>query len=289
MTEDVLIVHGPQTHAGVPPTSPLVLDSPHSGFCMPADFGSALPPEALREGEDSFIDTLWLPATRNGIPMLAAQFPRTYLDPNRHAADIDLELLDAPWPGEIIDSGKSRLGKSLIWRTMLDDTPIYQRRLTVTEVQQRVAAYHAPYHASLQRMLDAAHARFGHVFHINCHSMGAHTSVAMEGVAGELRADMVLGDRDGSTCAPALAAHVRDVLVGFGYSVKVNDPFKGVELVRAYADPARGRHSLQLEVNKRLYMHTDRIERHAGFTTLQAHLMQLLASIEDRITKEELR
>ena len=32
------------------------------------------------------------------IPLLAAQFPRTYLDPNRHAGDIDVDLLDAPWP-----------------------------------------------------------------------------------------------------------------------------------------------------------------------------------------------
>jgi len=249
---------------------------------MPADFGSVLPELDLREGEDSFIDTLWQPAAQQGIPLLAAQFPRTYLDANRHHADIDLELLDAPWPGEVTDSGKSRHGKSLVWRTMFKDEPIYQRRLTVAEVQRRVQHYHAPYHATLKQLLDAAHARHGSVFHINCHSMGPHSSVAMEGVAGQPRADMVLGDRDGSTCAPEFTAHVRDVLAGFGYDVRVNDPFKGVELVRAYADPARGRHSLQLEVNKRLYMFDDRIETHAGFAKLQAHLMQLLASIETR-------
>lgn len=284
MTSAVLVVHGPHTHAGAQPASPLVLDSPHSGFRMPADFGAALPEAALREGEDSFIDTLYRPAAERGVPLLAAQFPRTYLDPNRHAADIDTALLDSPWPGERVDSGKSRIGKSLLWRTMIDDTPIYDRKLTVAEVQQRVQGYHRPYHATLQALLDAAHAHFGVVFHINCHSMGPWSSVAMEGVDGEARADMVLGDRDGSTCAPELTAHVREVLVGFGYHVKVNDPFKGVELVRAYADPARGRHSLQLEVNKRLYMHEDRIETHAGFASLQAHLMQLLQGIETRIT-----
>ena len=182
-----------------------------------------------------------------------------------------------------MDSGKSRIGKSLLWRTMIDDTPIYRRLLTVAEVQQRVQRFHAPYHAALRALLNAAHARFGVVFHINCHSMGPRSSVAMEGVDGEPRADMVLGDRDGSTCAPEFTAFVRDTLVGFGYHVRVNDPFKGVELVRAYANPAGGRHSLQLEVNKRLYMHEDRIETHAGFATLQAHLMQLLKAIETKI------
>jgi N-formylglutamate deformylase len=76
MTQDnVLRIHGPATAA-----RPLVLDSPHSGTCMPADFGSALPASALRDGEDCFIDALWLPAAERGIPLLAAQFPRTYLD-----------------------------------------------------------------------------------------------------------------------------------------------------------------------------------------------------------------
>ncbi len=283
MNPPVLAVHGPQTHAGAAPSSPLVLDSPHSGFQMPADFGAALPEAALRDGEDSFIDQLYLPATGRGVPLLAALFPRTYLDPNRHADDIDPALLDAPWPGPLADSGKSRIGKSLIWRTMIDNEPIYARRLTVAEVQQRVQRYHAPYHRTLQQLLDAAHARFGVVVHINCHSMGPLSSVAMEGVDGQPRADMVLGDRDGSTCAPEITALVRSTLAGMGYRVQVNDPFKGVELVRAYARPAAGRHSLQLEVNKRLYMRDDRIETHAGFATLQAHLMQLLQVVEEHV------
>ncbi len=285
MAPPVLIVHGPQTHAGAPARSALVLDSPHSGFEMPADFGAALPEPALREGEDSFIDQLYRPAAERGIPLLAALFPRTYLDPNRHADDIDPELLDAPWPGPRVDSGKARMGKALVWRTMIDDAPIYARRLTVAEVQHRVQHYHAPYHRTLRQLLDAAHARFGCVVHINCHSMGPTSSLAMEGIEGQPRADMVLGDRDGSTCAPALTAYVRDTLAAQGYRVALNDPFKGVELVRAHAAPATGRHSLQLEVNKRLYMHEDRIETHAGFARLQADLMALLQGIEDLIPR----
>ena len=84
--------------------------------------------------------------------------------------------------------------------------------------------------------------------------MNAVSSLMGEGGAGIPRADMVLGDRDGTTCAPEFTAVVRSTLAGLGYEVKVNDPFKGVELVRAYANPGAGRHSLQLEVNKRLCM-----------------------------------
>jgi len=271
MNDAPVRLHGPQT-----PAVPLVLDSPHSGFEMPPDFGSVRTAGELRDGEDCFIDELWAPASARGVPLLAACFPRTYLDPNRHEADIDPDLLAEPWPLPLVPSGKAAIGKALVWRTLDDGRPIYGRRLGVAEVQQRIERCHRPYHAELRRLLDAAHARFGIVFHINCHSMNAVSGVMGEGGAGRARADIVLGDRDGSSCAPAYTAFVRDVLAGFGYEVKVNDPFKGVELVRAYADPAAGRHSLQLEVNKRLYLDAVTLQKTAGYATLQSHLMQLV-------------
>ena len=277
ITDDVLRIHGPRLAV-----LPLVLDSPHSGTRMPADFGAALPESDLRDGEDCFIDQLYLPAAERGIPLLAAQFPRTYLDPNRHAGDIDTDLLDAPWPGELVLSGKARIGKSLVWRTLDDGRPIYNRKLTVQELRQRIARCHAPYHQALQSLLQAAHGRHGQVFHINCHSMNAVSGAMGEGGAGQPRADMVLGDRDGTTCAPAFTAFVREALVTRGYDVKVNDPFKGVELVRAYSNPAAGFHSLQLEVNKRLYMDQATLQKHAGFVRLQADLMALLDAIAER-------
>ena len=273
-TDDVLRIHGPRLAL-----LPLVLDSPHSGTRMPADFGAALPESDLRDGEDCFIDELYLPAAERGIPLLAAQFPRTYLDPNRHAGDIDTDLLDAPWPDTLVPSGKARIGKSLVWRTLDDGRPIYNRKLTVQELRQRIARCHAPYHQALRGLLQAAHARHGQVFHINCHSMNPVSGAMGEGGAGQPRADVVLGDRDGTTCAPAFTAFVRDTLAARGYDVKVNDPFKGVELVRAYANPAAGFHSLQLEVNKRLYMHQATLQKHAGFNRLQADLMDLLDAI----------
>lgn len=274
MDKPVLIVHGPAA-AEVP----LVLDSPHSGFEMPADFASVRTEAELREGEDSFIDELYRPAAARGVPLLAALFPRTYLDVNRHAGDIDPELLAEPWPQPLQPSAKARIGKALVWRTMDGDRPIYDRRLGVAELQRRTAHYHRPYHDTLRGLLDGAHARFGAVWHLNCHSMGPDTTVEIEGIDGRPRADIVLGDRDGTTCAPEFTGFVRDTLAGFGYDVQVNHPFKGVELVRAWADPAAGRHSLQLEVNKRLYMDTATLRKTAGFAVLQAQLMALLDGI----------
>ena len=283
MSGPAIVVHGPRPPSA--PRSSLVLDSPHSGRVLPPDFGAAVAAEALREGEDCFIDELYRPAAGLGIPLLAAQFPRTYLDANRHADDIDPELLAEPWPGPLAPSGKAGIGKALVWRTLDRNRPIYDRRLTVAEVQRRIDTCHRPYHEALAGLLDAAHARFGVVHHLNCHSMGATTSALIEGVEGEPRADMVLGDRDGSTCAPEFTEFVRRFLGDLGYDVRVNDPFKGVELVRAWSDPAAGRHSLQLEINKRLYMDEQpEIAPHAGFARLQEHLLALLAALDARFT-----
>ena len=279
MTSDpeVLIRHGP-----VSPAVPIVLDSPHSGHRFPADFDAAVGEFDLRDAEDCFIDELYAPAAELGIPLLAAQFPRTYLDANRHCGDIDLELLEGGlWPHDWVPSGKAALGKALLWRTLDDGRAIYGRKLSVTEVQRRIDAYHAPYHRALAQLLDAAHARFGAVYHFNCHSMNAVSGAMSEGGAGRARADFVLGDRDGSSCARAVTEFVRATLAARGYDVRINDPFKGVELVKAYSNPRLQRHSLQIEINKRLYMDEASRQRHAGFARLQADLMHLLAAVKD--------
>lgn len=268
-------VHGPAA-----PQVPLVLDSPHSGFTFPTDMRAAVSEFDLRDGEDCFIDELYRPATERGVALIAAQFPRTYIDPNRHPGDIDLDLLEGGrWPHEHVPSGKAELGKALIWRTLDDGRAIYARQLSVAETEARIANYHAPYQRTLQQWIAATHGRFGASFHINCHSMNAVAGTQGEGGAGSERADFVLGDRDGTTCAPAFTAFVREALAGMGYHVKVNDPYKGVELVRAFSNPASGRHSLQLEINKRLYMNEATRSKHGGFQTLQQNLLALVDAV----------
>jgi N-formylglutamate deformylase len=260
---------------------PMVLDSPHSGNEFPADFDALVSEDELREGEDTFVDDLYLPATELGVPLLAARFPRTYLDPNRHRGDVDLELLADAWPHEYVPSGKARIGKALVWRTLDDGRPIYARRLKADEVLRRIERMHAPYHAALRALIESTHGRFGVVYHVNCHSMNAVSGKMGEGGAGKARADFVLGDRDGTSCAPAFTEFVRATLASYGYDVRVNDPYKGVELVKAYSNPATGRHSLQIEINKRLYMDDTAFAPGAGYAALRADLARLAEAIRD--------
>ena len=268
------VIHPPR---GTP--SALVLDSPHSGCHFPADFGAAISIAQLRNTEDPFVDTLFACAPDHGASLLAARFPRSYIDPNRAEGDIDLALIEGDWPDHYQPSGKAHLGKSLIWRSLDDGTAIYRSRLSVATVRKRIANYLRPYQHALSRLIDDTHAAHGRVYHLNCHSMDAIGGAMGEGGAGRRRADVVLGDRDGTTCAPAFTAQVADFFRAQGYSVAINDPFKGVELVRRFSAPARHRHSLQIELNKRLYLLDGTRVRSPGFTLLQTQLGELMAEL----------
>lgn len=264
----------------VPPEPvPLVLDSPHSGSDWPDDFRPAAPEPLIRATEDAHVDVLFGRAPDHGAVLLRALFPRAYIDPNRSLHDIDPALLADPWPAPLAPSSKTALGKGLIWRLVPPGVAVYDRRLPVAEVEARIDRCYRPYHAVLAEVLDALHARFGRVLHVNCHSMkSVSTDLDPEG-PGVRRPDFVLGDRDGTSCDPAITDRVRGFLESAGHSVAVNDPYKGVELVRAYGNPPAGRHSLQIEIRRDLYMDETTRVPHDGFDGLRATLEGLIETL----------
>lgn len=261
---------------------PIVVDSPHSGTAYPADFGSVLTGLALRQGEDTWVHELWASAPARGATLLAAEFPRAYIDPNRSLADIDPLLLAEPWPEPVAPSRKTELGIGLVWRLM-DGQPIYDRRLPVAEVQGRIDRCWRPYHAALQGALDAA-AHQGPRWHLNVHSMPDEAYRKL-GLPIKPLADFVLGNLDDSTCDEATMAVVEDALRSAGYSVARNDPFKGVEIIRASGQPQRGWHSLQIEVKRSLYMDRQ-LHKNAGFDRLQKAIDGTLAALAAHVRRQ---
>ena len=260
--------------------SALVLDSPHSGTLYPADFAFSCDSVVLRRAEDTHVEKLYDFAPGWGVHWVEAMFPRSYLDANRNTTEIDESLLDAPWKGPIETDAtvmsKVRLGKGLIWRTLNDGSPIYSRQLSVAEVQARIAHCWQPYHAAVAASIDAAHAQHGFSLHINCHSMPAVASSHATEFPGQAHADFVIGDRDGSSADPALAQKIVSHLQGLGYSVAYNHPYKGVELVRRYSAPGLHRHSIQVEINRKLYMDEQTRELTANAAALRDSLRSMV-------------
>jgi N-formylglutamate deformylase len=266
----ILIRREPRPDA--PERAPLVVDSPHSGRHYPDDFGHTLPKSVMRRAEDAWVDELFGDAPRFGAAFLAAQFPRAYVDPNRHEHDIDADLIDEPLPVHARPTYRSEWGLGVVRRLLGPHEPIYDRRLTVDEIHRRVELYHRPYHDALGAMIEDAHLRFGRVFHLNCHSMRSTGR-------GKARPDFVLSDRDGTSCASSFTAHVGDTLKEMGFTVALNDPFKGGEIVHRYGRPHEQRHSLQIEIRRGLYMDEKRVEKSDEFKTLRASVNRLLESV----------
>jgi len=261
------------------PAVPLVCDSPHSGTWYPDDYRHAVPRAQLRRGEDTDIDALWDAVPQVGGTLLHAHFPRTYIDANRTLEDLDPELLDTPWPSPLQPGEKSRLGFGLVWRNLRAGVPIYDRKLTVAEVQARIDRCYRPYHAALAECIDASVRRFGGVWHLNLHSMPNDAYERLQIRSPHPLADFVLGDRDGTTCEPAFVDLVESQLRGFGYTVARNDPYKGVQLIQRIGRPAINRHSLQIEIRRPLYMDEATRERHGGFDALRNDLTELLHAV----------
>lgn len=261
---------------------PLVCDSPHSGSIYPQDFQTILPVSVLRIAEDAYVDELWEAVPDHGGTLLCAEFPRSYIDVNREPDDIDPNILAEPWNGEVNPTEKSRLGFGLFWHSM-DGHPMYDRKLWVGELENRISSYYEPYHLALWRCLEEAVERFGMVWHLNLHSMPSNSYSLLKYGGDKQLADFVLGDRDGTTCDPTLTGIIEDYLRGRGYTVARNDPFKGVALVARVGRPAEHRHSLQIEVNRKLYMNESTFEKTEGFDRLKQDLDGLTAHLSEFI------
>lgn len=260
-------------------STPLVFDSPHSGTRYPEDFAYSCDFALLRTAEDTHVEKLYDFAPALGIAWIEALFPRSYLDANRSDEEIDVDLLDGNWAGAVASDpkvlAKVRLGKGLIWRCTDDGVPLYPGRLAVQHVQQRIDQCWRPYHQAVEAAIEAAHARHGYSIHLNCHSMPSIAASHATEHPGLAHADFVVGDRDGTTADPRLSAQLAGFLRGRGYQVEVNFPYKGVELVRRYGDPARQRHGIQLEVNRKLYMDERTFDLRPEAAKLRADLRAL--------------
>jgi N-formylglutamate deformylase len=274
-TGDIVDIHRPAVV-----TTPLVLDSPHSGSFYPADFAPVVGPERYRRAEDMDVDVLFDQAPEVGAVLMACRFGRIYCDVNRAADDLDPASLAGGFGAAVRPSAKARLGKGVVWQAVPPDgAPLYGGPLPAAAVRARLRDYWEPYHQALGALLDETHARFGRVFHLDCHSMQAVSNAMHEEGVGRPRPDIVLSDRDGTTTAPDFLDTARRLLEAEGFEVRINDPYKGAEIVRRYGRPAAGRHSLQLELNRRLYMDEERLQRTADFAGTKARLDRFLEAL----------
>jgi N-formylglutamate deformylase len=266
---------------------PVVFNSPHSGSIYPRAFltTSRLDTATLRRSEDSFVDELVLGVVRRGYPLMRAHFPRCYVDVNREPYELDPRMFEGRLPS-FANTRSMRVagGLGTVARVVGDAQEIYGQRLPVDDAIRRIEGLYKPYHRALRRLFTRVHRNFGAAVLIDCHSMPSTAGSKDE----RPRADVVLGDRYGTSCVTAVAETIEATLRGQGYSVSRNKPYAGGFITEHYGNPAAGLHAIQLEINRALYMDERRFERSPSFASLAADL-ETLAERLGALAIEELR
>jgi N-formylglutamate amidohydrolase len=266
---------------------PVAFNSPHSGCVYPRAFLAAarLDLVVLRRSEDCFVDELLAGVVPRGHPLMRAHFPRCFVDVNREPYELDPRMFDGRLPS-FANTRSMRVagGLGTVARVVGDAQEIYDQRIPVDDALRRIEGFYKPYHRELRKLMTRIHREFGTAVLVDCHSMPSTAGPKDE----RPRADIVIGDRYGTSCLSVVADTIEVTLRERGYSVSRNKPYAGGFITEHYGNPAAGLHSIQLEINRALYMDERRFERSKSFSTVA----QDLETISDRLNEiapQELR
>lgn len=255
-------------------TVPFLFASPHSGRHYPESLlaRSRLDATSLRRSEDAFVDELFAGVVGLGAPLLAAQFPRAWLDVNRSSRELDASMFDAPLEMPV-DAPTPRVtaGLGVIPRIVRDGVEIYRGKLRGSEAAARLTRQYQPYHETLSALLEETRTHFGAAVLIDCHSMPSTLSVP----------DIVLGDRYGASAVAALTTRAQDAFRREGFSVTCNTPYAGGHTTTLYGKPDQGCHALQIELNRALYLNEEHITKRPAFASVQTRLMRAIGHLTE--------
>ena len=255
---------------------PVVVDVPHAGRRYPKAFveRSRLPLRSLRRSEDAYVDRLFAQTVSLGAPLLAAEFPRAFLDVNREPYELDPRMFDGRLPA-FANTRSMRVagGLGTIPRIVGDAQEIYFGRIPIEEGMARIDALYRPYHAGLRSLIQRTQGAFGTCILVDAHSMPS-SGLDRDGAP---KADIILGDRFGTSAAGYIIDIAEQAFRRLGLTVTRNRPYAGGFITEHYGAPTTGVHALQIEVNRALYMNEATLEPHAGFEGLERAIIAAMA------------
>ena len=253
---------------------PVVFNSPHSGRIYPRAFLNAAKLDlfTLRRSEDSFVDDLIAGVVARGHPMARVHFPRCYVDVNREPYELDPRMFEGRLPS-FANTRSMRVagGLGTVARVVGDAQEIYHQRIPIDDALRRIEGLYKPYHRALRRLLTSVHQDFGCAVLVDCHSMPSSAGTRDD----RPRADIVLGDRYGTSCVPIVAEVVEATFRELGYAVSRNKPYAGGFITEHYGNPGSGLHAIQIELNRAIYMDERLRERTANFARVAADMAAL--------------
>ena len=256
-----------------------IYSSPHSGSNYSEEFlaQSILSLKELRSSEDAFIGELFKIATNYDSAFIEATFPRCFIDLNRSHLELDPKLFQGDFKYEI--TPRNFAGFGVIPRLSGKGNSIYKSFLSLDEAQKRLKNFYYPYHENLRNLIHRAQLSSGFAIIFDCHSMPSSFPFFDGTNHRGHTSDIVLGDLNGSSCDPRLTQKVKATFESQGFSVSINKPFAGGFITKNYGNPKKSIHSIQIEINRGLYMDEEQIKPNSNFKAFKSTLAGIILKL----------
>ena len=222
------------------------------------------------------MDRLVAAAPSLGAPLLAAEWPRAYLDLNRAEDELDPGVIDGV--GRVVQTPRINSGLGVVPRVVANGRAIYRGKLSVSEADARIAQVWRPYHARLDALLRDARAEFGQAVLLDFHSM-PHEALDAVARPGTPRPQVVLGDRFGASADGEIVDVLEEGFLDAGLVVSRNAPFAGAYVTQRYGRPVKGYHAIQIEIDRALYMNEQLIQPNDDFEKMRHVVSGVLARV----------
>lgn len=247
---------------------PIVVDFPHSGTMIPKAIQAKIIPGRVLPNVDWFLPELYDFLLQMGVTMQVNNLHRYLADPNRDANWTDLT---GDYRYEVVYS-QTTFGK-----------PIYQKKLSVIEIKNRLHNFYQPYHQQLQKLLDEKLKHFEKVYLLDLHSFAVYPHLP------EQTKDVVLGNHHDTSSSREFRQFLTEQFEYCGYSVSNNHPFSGGYITPHYGQDKRIE-AMQIELAYHMYIE----DRYFGeeelktadtatFTQAKTNLQTIFANLLERI------
>ena len=232
------------------PDLPLFVSIPHSGEQVPDEVSwlKNLKEETLMRDVDRFVDRLYDRAINDlALSAIITPWHRYVVDLNRHTDQFDATAVEGA-PGEA-----GTQPKGLHWSRTTFDEVLIESPMSEELHHSLVKKYYEPFHNNVQEMRKALKDRWGASYQLDLHSMPSQ-GTSFHPDPGQTRAEIVVSDFHGKSCKSKFKDLVMKAYQEVGFQVAYNWPYVGGGITQMYGDPNNDFHTLQIEMNRALYM-----------------------------------
>lgn len=271
--------------------TPFLVTIPHSGEQVPTEctWLHNLPETLLMYDVDRYVDILYQPAIEKlQIPFVKTQWHRYAADLNRIPEDIDAAS---------VEGSKNPVGthpRGFHWSITTMNETLMPKPMSQVLHQKLVDLVYSPFHKNIEEIysqikteanqsFNTQNNSVAEVYHLDLHSMPSR-GTNQHRDPGQDRADFVVSDVKGASAKASFKDLVIYAYERQGFKVAYNWPYLGGRVTEQYGNPSKGHHTIQVEMNRKLYMNEQTKKLNTtGITDLQQKLTLALEYIIDNI------